>query len=517
MYSKFKTVFVGLSISLTGLLPAQMAFAGANGSGGGEPIAQQFIATAERLAIFYKENPFHASLPFSADAFKQKVEVLDQSLKDENAKALLECTDTVLKNHAGIEKAALFDQSSSSIRLNRSAWRLYDKDPEGRLALITMEISGLIGLTESRYENALALVHGHAAVILSIPLDADKRGGSNATDGMRVVGQDPDQFNHITDLDVLIDGGVLGTGDAGNQRVERFLNNPAQDKEWFSSIQTAWKNNRPAFLLLAGPDGNTASISSIYPAVWSESTDEGVGIYSLFFRKYRQIYDGACVGEARKLSALDRLTNCYLESAHYAAYDTVSSAKYPTPRSSDAFAKASQDAMGKLKSGLLFFFAQDERALETAVRDNYLQNYSSLVISLYKRHVLNQTLRANGFVSSLVGPFPNTAYWIKTSAQDAPAIRSFSALKALAKLGLGFMDGGTACSLNGQKDQGPKLVPIERIRAYEHGPEKTCVSMYYWVPNEQDTELYKTMVKAGFFYEYDAKTWRLDPSSASTH
>lgn len=491
-----------LAISLT---------AGADGGqsgGGGEPMAQQFITLAKQLAIFYSENPFKSKLPFNAENFKIKVSKLDKSLQIHGKTALIEFTDDILKDYAGVEKPAIFNKEKSSIRVNRKGWLSYQKDAEGRLALVTMEIAGLLDVKDNRYEICLDLVRNHAAVILSIPLGKEKLEGSNATDGMRIVGQNADQFNHISVEDIIIDGGVLGKGNALNRRVEDFFNNPAGDSDWYSLIQKAWKKDRPAFLILTGPDGNTASVSSIYSGVWKKSNESGIGIYSLFFVKYRQIYEGVCEGEAQSLSALNRLRNCFLANKYYYAYDDLNQSKFD----SNGMTSAIQEAINSLKQAHIYFFAMDKRVMEAALRDNFLVNYSRLVKAdyLHENYILKKSLQANGFVPSLIGPFTNSTFWTKIN-QTPPidAVRFTEALKTLAEFNLGFFDSGTVCSLNGNTDKGPSLVKLSRINEYYSNEQLNCRSIYTFRPNLEN-ELFSAMLNFGFYFNYQSKQWLHD-------
>ncbi|MBL7546028.1 MAG: hypothetical protein JNL11_19570 [Bdellovibrionaceae bacterium] len=503
-------IILGISAVSSAQAPRKGGKGGQSG-GGGEPMAQQFIVLAKQLAIFFKDNPFKIQLPFAADDFKNKVEQLDKSLQIAGEKALVEFTEDILRDYAGKEKPALFDRLDSSVLVNRTAWLNYSKDPEGRLALVTKEIAGLVGVNDYRYEESLKIVHNRAALILSIPLnEKDEDNGSNSSSGMRIVGQDHKQFDRINEADVLIDGGILGTGDANNQRVDKFLNNPSQDEEWYEAVQLAWKKNRAAYFLLAGPDGNTASISSIYPAQWA-SKETGLGMYSLMFVKYKQIYDGPCVGTAKSLSALERLKNCFLSQNHYGAYDTLSDQKYATPVTPQSIADALRSVTTDFKGRLLYLFAWDKRVLQAAIRDNFIVNYSSLAIPLYESRILSQTLAAHGLVPSLVGPFAATPFWVKTSKQPISAIRTFTALKTLADLGLSFMDSGTQCVLGEEKYRGPQLIAQSKIRELYNGPEETCHSIYYRLPRDIESELFPTMIKAGFYFDYDNKTWRYEP------
>ena len=149
--------------------------------------------------------------------------------------------------------------------------------------------------------------------------------------------------------------------------------------------------------------------------------------------------------------------------------------------------------------------------MQAAVRDNFIVNYSRLVIWFYEPMVLRLSLLANGLEPSLVGPFSNTAFWIKTNKSDIRAIRAFNALKKLAELDLGFIDSGTSCSLNGESDQGPKLLSLEKMSNYARASQgQGCMSIYTSMPSQLEAPLFEAMIKAGFYFDYDSKEWRHD-------
>lgn len=478
-------------------------------------MTQQFIVMGKQLALYFKNNPFGAKIPFDTKLFKEEIDRIDQSIKDETKKDLLEFTDDLLKDKDGVEKAALFDRADGSIRVNRKIWK--DYNDEERLVLVIMETSGL-RRASNRYETAKALVEKRVALIVSIPLneieDRKVEGHANTSTnyGMRIVGQDQKQFEHITDNDVVIDGGVLGKGNETDQRVSRFLSNPSADKEWYELVQKAWAQQRPAYLVLTGPNGSIAFVSAIFFGQYKTEDDvikAGVGAYSFVFTKYRQVYTGPCVGEALDLKARERLQNCFMNPQHYYAQDMMSSAAVPEVEAPEILSAALSNTLQDFKLSFQFLLSNNMEILEEAVRENYIYNYAGIILGTYNniRFILKSSLLANGYEASLVGPFSSTSFWIKTKKKNLSSIRMFSALQTLAENNLGFIEKGMHCSIEstGEKVSGPALVELKKVKAFQRIGK--CSGMYFGGPAAIENQLYDTMVKSGFYYNYRSQQW----------
>lgn len=501
---------------------AQAKKRGPGDGGGGDPMTQQFIVMGKQLAVFYKDNPFKAKLSFDAQSFADKIKAIDQSVKDEAVKDMVEFTDDVLADKFGVEKAAVFDRTEQSILVNRKIWKSYSG--ELRLALITMEVTGLISQAEGvRYETALDLVQNRGALILSIPLDTPAE-GKGLKWARHIVGQDILQFENITEYDVVIDGGVLGNGTIENERLGRFLENPEQDQEWYGLVQKAWNMHRPAYLMLTGPGGSIASVSSIYLGV-AQTKDQrvigGIGVYSLIFFKRRQIYEGPCVGEARSLGALERLNNCYLNPKNYYFEDNIVSSSVKETEAPELHLSALKSALHKFFNLQLDFMSNKEEILREALRENYLFDYTASVLGLHNtaRFIMVQTLIANGFERNLIGPFETSRFWVKSNRKNLSreeriqfeaAIRFSEAMKTIRDLGLGFVDSGMSCRISktdgtaANQNIGPALLEIKEIKALERSE---CCSGNYYDRVKVENQLFDLLKKKGYDYNMAAQKW----------
>jgi len=478
------------------------AHAGREG-GGGDPRAAQALIMAKQLAIFYKQNPIKLEIPFSADEFSKRVQVLENSFATPDQRHLIEFKNTVLYDKNHVEKAGTFDDEvpadEAQIRLSTSLWNNFTT--EERLIQINIEILGIMKI-KNRYELAMSLVHNHSALIASIPLPDDM---SYHKKGWRISGQDPDQFGRLTNEDHILDGGTLGQGSELNKRMKNFLKNPLQDSAWTSQIMEAWTTqHRPFYLLFNSPDGNNASITAIYPI--QENKEFSVHAYSLFFTKFRQIFEGPCTDTASSLSALDRLNNCYLDQSNYDAHDVLTRSLISLNSTQNLMDIGLPALTLELKNDLLHFYAHSEQNLSKVLLNYFITDYSSTIPS-NQNTVRKAALSAFGLAPTLDGPFLNVPFWKTTKKKSIPDIRLYEASKALALHNLVFVDQNTQC-------QSFNSVSLVSRDIYEKEIGK-CI--YTTMGLEFPEPLYKAMTENGFYYDYNNQKWILEENKNNTH
>ena len=493
---------------------------GPGDGGGGDPLTQQFIVMGQQLGAYFEANPFSAQLPFSGKDFYDKIQIIDASIKDEEAKDLLEFVTETLRDQDGVSKVAIFNKTEGSIKVNIGRWE--KSSDEQRLITITMEISGLLSVP-LRYETAYNLIKNRTAVIVSIPYRTEKTNLDYG--GSRLVDQNQNQFANITANDVVIDAGIIGLGTENEKRLNNFLSNPAADKEWSALVEKAWEMERPAFLTATTRDGSMAFVSSITLGTkyrYSEDNYPNVGevkIYSFFFKKLKQVYTGPCASEYsfRELSAIDRISTCYINAQYYTAQDMADYGWVPEAEAPEILQSTLRKALQELRSSLEFAFSNDEDVIAAALRENYIYNYSDLfeVFPPHYPKILKASLLAHQLKPSLTGPFENSAFWVKTSEKDERALRLFLAMKTLAENNLGYIGPNSSCSLRDKNHQiiagtelhGPAIVDLKKLNHVKRLGR--CVG-YQKDREEIDLHLYKAMKEKGFYYDYTTKQWLRD-------
>lgn len=505
------------------LLVSLNAFAqhrrGPGDGGGGDPLTQQFIVMGKQLAAFYGVNPFSAQLPFLANEFSKKIETIDESIRNEDIKDLVEFVPEILRDQDGVQKIALFNKKEGSVQVNIERWK--QASDEERLIAITMEVSGLLSVP-LRYENAYNLVKNRTALIVSVPYRTEKTNLDTSGGESRLVGYNQDQFAQITSNDVVIDAGVIGLGTENEKRLINFLSNPMSDKEWSVLVKKAWDMERPAYLTASTKDRSKAFVSSIYLTYQYSHTEENpidvgeVSIYSFFFTKLKQVYLGPCSSgyEAKDFSAVDRILNCYINPQYYRALDFSDRALVPTAEAQEILQATLGKALHSLKESLDFIFATDEDIVEDALRENYIYNYLSLfeVFPPHYNRILTASLRAHQLKPSLTGPFENSAFWVKTSEKDERSLRFYLAMKTLAENDLGYIGQHSSCYLKDKDHRavegtvldGPAVVSLKKLKELKRLGH--CVG---WQKDKEeiDLQLYRAMKKEGFYYDYSTKQW----------
>lgn len=489
---------------LESILPAGEILLGPGEGGGGDPMAQQFISMSKRLALFFKANPDKARLPFSSVEFQTLVDQLDESIKNESLTDRIAFTDQRLADQNGVTKAAFFDRKTMSITIHRPFWRSATADE--RLTLVTMEILGLLGIKENRYQVAANLIRDRVAAIMAIPLPQEE---SFKMSGWRIVGQNPEQFAQLSDDDVIIDPGPLGSDDRINRRLDRFLENPASDPEWFAKLQKAETNRRPAYLLLANFRLQRAGVIALYKARFGDGIP-GVIAYWLRAVKIREVYDGPCVGDARSLSPAERIRSCLLDQRNYVHYDFMNSRKV-----GDAAESSTQEALLPLltrdiKESLLHFFALDISALQEALRANFIVDYTPLILDPnrtdpiakgYRLKILGDSIRAHGFKPSLVGPFGDVAFLAQTSEKSISSVRFFKALEMLASKRLGFIEHAFTCG----SIKGPALQDLQTLK--QDRASGRCLDEAVTNFPPLASQLLTVMLREGYFYDTKNEAW----------
>lgn len=438
---------IAMLLSLLTFLP-NIVNAGGAGPGGGDPYTQQFMNLAHKLSVYLKENPNNLTIPFSVDEFSKKVQLLDESIKDEGIPDKIEFTDKILHDRDGVEKPAIFSAVTNSIHVNRKAWRSFTKTE--KLAQIIMEVSGLLN-SQLRYETAVDLVANRAEIISNIILrDAEKFD----IPGWRVAGEDRTQFSQLTEKSILIDAGILGQGDSSLQTL-KFLKNPNSQQLWSEKIWKAWVNIDKAFFMVASPSYDRVILSVLYVGQEGDGT-LNTKAYSLQFEKSRTVYSGACA-DPGKLSSLDRIKTCFLDLNYYYPTDNLVSSRLGhvnTGASYEDAINSLQNLMSSLEVSIIYFFAKNEATILEALRENFIVDYSRTIIpSRLGGHLVafQAAPLANGLIPNLVGPFDKSPFWIKSpEAPSEKVVKLYRATQFLAENGLVFADYNIRCPGTGK-------------------------------------------------------------------
>jgi hypothetical protein len=470
--------------------------------GGGDPDTQQFIVYAQKLAVYFKENPSQLELPFKAVEFEKAVQRLDQSIQDKKLQDLVEFTSDVLADKNQVSKVALFDQKSFSIRVYRPYW--ITANIPAKLTLIAMEITGLVGI-ELRYENAHALVHDKSALILAMKLPNNSE---KTPINWRMANQDADLFARLNSEDVIIDGGVIGTGAESNLRVERFFKAPLQDKEWMLLAQKAFDRKMPAYLVLRDESGNRASITAFRDSLAEQARDAGIVSYSLlFFSKSKPV--GSCSHTAIDLAVLDRLKSCFFDLRFYDLWETTASEIYQEGEV-QTHQLAWQNTFQKTYQQLLNHYSNSTEALADTLQSELIQDYSALFPPSFKQRILRETALANGLQPTLLRG--ETAFWkMSSSNKNAKSVRFFSALKKMAEARVGFYPSHMArCVGAGGKiatAEDSKIVPLSELQ--EIIKSDSCL--------ERDglhveSSFFRALAQAGYVYDPVSEKWSAGPA-----
>lgn len=461
--------------------------------GGGDPDAQSFIQLSYKLSRFYTENPTVLDLPFDAEAFQAEVEKLDASLKDPDAIDLVEFTEQVLKDSAGVTKVALFDKTSGKIQVYRPYWS--EASDEDKFVLITMEIAGLLDV-DVRYETARAFVKDRAPMIFAMPVHGS---GEQTPIGWWMAGQDPNLFSRISEHDVVIDGGIVGTGSENNQRVIEFMENPLADEDWVQKARPAFEQKLPAYFLLRDESGQRASLTAF------RETDTGVAIYSLYFVA-SSIPVGTCRHTATELSALERLNSCLFDKRFYRLYDSTSSAAIPEGGShEDAWNKA----FGKLHDTLKRHYSSSSEYQDDALDESLIQDLSNLFPPQFRSIVRIRSLEAHHLVPTL-GKGP-VAFWKVEENENSEAIRFYQALKTLSNNNLGFYAGQHPRCVY-MKDDQEELASDFDPRILDRNELRVLFDEDHCLLRSHDNILagfYGAMAKKGYVYQPDQQLWTL--------
>lgn len=445
--------------------------------GGGDPDAQRFIFLSSKLARFYSENPSNLELPFSADDFSAAVARLDASLKDPAAVDLVSFTQAQLLDEDGVQKVALFDKILGTIQIHRPYWSA--ATDEDKFILINMEIAGLLGI-DVRYEQALALVKDRAALIFAMPVAET---GESTPIGWWLAHQDPNIFARISANDIVIDGGVIGTGSATNQRVVEFLANPANDQEWYSLAQQAFTQGLPAYLLLRDADGTRATLTAF------RQTPNGFPTYTLlFFTKSKPV--GQCEHNASELSTLERIKNCLFDTRFYQTGDMES-------------------VFSDLAQNLENHFAYSTEILETALQFFLIQDYTGIVTPQFRSYVLIKTVRAHGLTPTLgKNEIP---FWERGSSINPQDLRFFKALERMAHDRMGFYPGQHrqcmylhAGEMLNSTDEKPRIVPLNELHVMIQ--EDRCLLRN---GDGFDGKFYRALAQHGYEYDDLTSEWTL--------
>jgi hypothetical protein len=242
-------------------------------------------------------------------------------------------------------------------------------------------------------------------------------------------------------------------------------------------MQKAWSKNRRAYLMAHGMGGQMASISAI---------DSEYKSYSLYFEKTGNDFNGPCSSDysIQELTPLLRLQKCYLNENLYWPYDSLASNTLD------------------LVQTMIWYYAYNLESLQEAVRNNYLTDYSRAIRSeRAENRILLEALWAHGLEGNLIGPFDGTTFWKKTGKANYKSMRLYQAAKALAEKDLVFVDTNIRC-----KDfRGPLVLEKEK---YLSAIAQRCV--YHRMGFDLETDLYKSMIAKGFYYDDSKQTWILD-------
>lgn len=477
---------------------ANLSVAGTKDSGG-DPMTQQFIEDARKLAIYFLANPYRVSLPFDSKDFDALAGKIDESIKDEGLPDMVEFTDEKLKDKGGVEKSAVFFEDPILIRVNRAAWKNFST--EERLVQVIMELSGLLK-TPKRYEEAQGLIEGRASVIASIPLrDPSKK---YSKPGWRLVGEDPDQFGEVSQQDEFFDVGELGKGDEANRLAVEFFKNPLQ-YSWSDSIVRTIAEKRKAFIVSSGVDQKRATVSVVTlqrVAPRGEGNPESkpeyhFKVYSLRFKKIGTAFVGPCA-DPLKLPPHQRVTLCYLDSNLYYAEDDVFVRNFGSELDPEKYWKAFESLMRCFGDSLTEFYALNSEVLAEALRSFYITDYSRTVRDNKSNIILQAAVSAHGLEASLMGPFDEAKFWRKTGTPNPKAIRLYAAAQALAENGLVFTGINMSCPEK-------KGLIIEKAEYDRLISSDSCV--WHGMGYQFDATLFSAMVEAGFRYDPAARKW----------
>ena len=467
--------------------------------GGGDPDTQLFIVLSRKLSVFFRENPSRVDLPFQPQAFEEIVSRLDKSIKDPTLADLVEFTPEPLKDQNLVSKVALFNQHDFTIKVNRPYWTA--ANDQDKLILITMEITGLLG-AELRYEKARDLVQGKVPLILVMTIPGD---GEKTPINWHIAGQDANIFARITAGDVLIDGGVIGTGSTSNQRIARFLANPLQDQEWMALARQAFQRQMPAYIILRDQAGLRASITGFRETATAASPRRpGLATYSLLFSA-KSTPVGACSHTSTELSALDRLRNCFFDVRFYSLWDAQIGRTF-NENDEPSRQKAWLETFQELSERLVNHFANSTATLAATLRNALLQDYSSLLPVYFQTKIMREASLAGGLLPSLLKG--ETAFWEMTTKRNSKSVRFVAALEAMAKDRVGLYPGHESrCIADVQTGDlapmdEPRLVPLAELhKLFE---VDTCLLRQ----NENiESILYWTLATSGYVYNSATATW----------
>lgn len=481
-----------------------VSFAGGTKDSGGDPMVQQFLDMGHRLSQYFSLNPYKADLGFDPKKFQEIIVDLDQSIKDEAVEDKLEFTSLVLKDSSGVEKPAIFNSVGGSIKVNRECWTVFTK--EQRLIQVALEVTGLMDL-ESRYEIVGRLLENKAQFILAMNITSARR--DYTLPGWSIVGQDPGQFAKITSDQVLLDGGVLGTGAQNLASLLQFFNNPFAHQDWMAQIDRGWKEDHRFYLLLHTPAGNWASVSSFY--VTRDDQFLYFNIYTLVFEARGPIFREDCRPEVRQIDPLTRLKQCYLDQNLYYPNDSlvverVELKNLDMNKLELGFKKSNK----KFEQVLVNKLAKSTTHVSGALRDYFLTDYSKVMWPAYFQKLIQlATLDAHYIDPSLVGPFAETPFWMKSGTRELrpSSTKLFKAAKLMAENNLVFDDVTAQCnSLDEEHGElsGPFVINKYLYQKYLQAQKCMHVAM---LQNDVEETLYGLLENLGYRFKQSTAEW----------
>jgi hypothetical protein len=500
-----KSTFIKLNVLIvTSLLSVNAAFGGTKDSGG-DPYVQQFINRAKKICDYFKGNRAMVSSVLDIDSFCQTVSQIDSSIKDEGVADLLEFTDEILKDKDGVNKPAIFNPETGFIRVNRAAWA--SLDPGDRLNLVALEISGILNI-EARYEKIERLLRDKADLIESIPDAAvEAYQGPNR----RLVGSDPGIFSSISNQDILIDGGVMGSGSEQTQNMIAFMQDWKSNPELFDQMIRPLLDGKRVFLVIHSIHGNYATVGKLTLSRDKEPSRDGrhhskFEVYLMHFKKTRSIYGGVCAQEAPNLTSLERIRQCYLNLDLYQPQDDRVTGHFTDGMTTDQIGHSIQKVFTDLYESLLFQYARNKANLRSALREYLIVDYSMVSRSGDDRVLMEAAARAEGLVPSLVGPFSQPEFWVESDSVDYGSVRLSRGAKIAVENRLLFFSANFHCqeiSSELPEIQGPFLIDRERVAKYIEA--RACSS--YRMGYDFEESFLRALSEAGFWYDGKQKTW----------
>lgn len=470
---------------------------------GGDPYVQQFLNRAKKISEYFRANKVEVEGVLDIDEFFRTVAKIDGSIKDESVADLLEFTDEVLKDKDGVTKPAVFNRETGLIRVNREVWKNFNS--EERLIQVALEVSGLMGV-QDRYQRIERLLRGKAEKIESIPDEAVElysgvRQMSNAN--FKV-------FSSISDKDYLIDGGVMGSGSPQTKDFVEALKDWRRHPDMFNAMIDNLLAGKRVFFVIHSIKGNYASMG--FTTI--ERPDAANGVSEIRFqtnlihlRKTRPIFDGPCSGEAPTLSTLDRVRQCYLDATLYRYMNDYIEAYVDPEQGQNAADQEIHRMFNEFHDRLVAHYALNVEALRRVLRENLIVDYSMVSRFDHEKEIMEASIRAEKFIPSLVGPFLQSEFWVKTDDEDYRSIRIYKAARFAAENQLLYFDGnfvGREISDDLPLVRGPILLRRDIAEKYLSSGEWS----YHSLGMDFEASFYDAFTEAGFWYDSQDKQWK---------